>query len=101
MVIALKEEQFFEPKIFEKWIVLNRKIDSFQEVDFTLSTNNVQELVKDEKLKSFVLKSVFDIENYELSDIEKFKQKLLLELLLSTKTYCTTQMDKQSSLPFI
>ncbi|MDB2314871.1 efflux RND transporter permease subunit [Flavobacteriaceae bacterium] len=80
MVIALKEEQFFEPKIFEKWIVLNRKIDSFQEVDFTLSTNNVQELVKDEKLKSFVLKSVFDIENYELSDIEKFKQKLLLEL---------------------
>jgi len=80
MVIALKEEQFFEPKIFEKWIVLNRKIDSFQEVDFTLSTNNVQELVKDEKLKSFVLKSVFDIEDYELSDIEKFKQKLLLEL---------------------
>ncbi|MBL6666135.1 MAG: MMPL family transporter [Flavobacteriaceae bacterium] len=80
MVIALKEDQFFEPKIFEKWIVLNRKIDSFQEVDFTLSTNNVQELVKDEKLKSFVLKSVFDIENYELSDIEKFKQKLLLEL---------------------
>ncbi|MDA8762931.1 efflux RND transporter permease subunit [Flavobacteriaceae bacterium] len=80
IVIALKEEQFFEPKIFEKWIVLNRKIDSFQEVDFTLSTNNVQELVKDEKLKSFVLKSVFDIEDYELSDIEKFKQKLLLEL---------------------
>ena len=80
IVIALKEEQFFEPKIFEKWIALNRKIDSFQEVDFTLSTNNVQELVKDEKLKSFVLKSVFDIEDYELSDIEKFKQKLLLEL---------------------
>ena len=80
IVIALKEEQFFEPEIFEKWIALNRKIDSFQEVDFTLSTNNVQELVKDEKLKSFVLKSVFDIEDYELSDIEKFKQKLLLEL---------------------
>ena len=80
IVIALKEEQFFEPKIFEKWIALNRKINSFQEVDFTLSTNNVQELVKDEKLKSFVLKSVFDIEDYELSDIEKFKQKLLLEL---------------------
>ena len=80
MVIALKEEQFFQPKTFEKWIALNKIIDSFPEVDFTLSTNNVQELVKDEDSKSFVLKSVFDIENYELSEIEKFKQKLLLEL---------------------
>ena len=80
MVIALKEEEFFEPKIFEKWIALNEKIESFPEVDFTLSTNNVQELIKDENLKSFVLKSVFDVADYELSDIEKFKQKLLLEL---------------------
>ena len=80
MVIALKEEEFFEPKIFEKWIALNEKIESFPEVDFTLSTNNVQELIKDENLKSFVLKSVFDIADYELTDIEKFKQKLLLEL---------------------
>lgn len=80
MVIALKEDQFFEPKIFKKWIDLNDKIESLPEVDFTLSTNNVKELVKDEKLKSFVLKSVFDIADYKLSDIEKFKQKLLLEL---------------------
>ena len=80
MVIALKEEQFFEPKIFEKWIALNDKIESFQEVDFTLSTNNVQELVKDENLRSFVLKSVFDTNDYKLTDINKFKQKLLLEL---------------------
>ena len=37
-------------------------------------------MIKDENLKSFVLKSVFDIADYELTDIEKFKQKLLLEL---------------------
>ena len=80
MVIALKEEDFFEPRIFEKWIALNEKIESFPEVHFTLSTNNVKELVKDENIKSFVLKPVFDIADYELSDIKKFKQKLLLEL---------------------
>ena len=80
MVIALKNEQFFEPKIFEKWIALNDKIESYPEVEFTLSINNVVELIKDEDLKSFVLKSVFDVANYEPSDIEKFKQKLLLEL---------------------
>ena len=80
MVIALKEEEFFEPRIFEKWITLNEKIESFPEVDFTLSTNNVKELVKDENIKSFVLKPVFDVSDYELYDIKKFKQKLLLEL---------------------
>jgi predicted RND superfamily exporter protein len=80
MVIALKEEQFFEPQTFEKWIALNDKIESYPEVEFTLSTNNVQELVKDEDLKSFVLKSVFDVADYKPSEIEKFKQKLLLEL---------------------
>ena len=67
MVIALKEEQFFEPQTFEKWIALNDKIESYPEVEFTLSTNNVQELVKDEDLKSFVLKSVFDVADYKPS----------------------------------
>ncbi len=80
MVIALKEEQFFEPQTFGKWVALNDKIESYPEVEFTLSTNNVQELVKDEDLKSFVLKSVFDVADYKPSEIEKFKQKLLLEL---------------------
>ena len=45
-----------------------------------LSINNVKELVKDESLKSFVLKSVFDANDYKLNDIKKFKQKLFLEL---------------------
>ena len=59
IVIALKEEQFFEPKIFEKWIALNDKIESFPEVDFVLSTNNVQELVKDESSKIICVKICF------------------------------------------
>ena len=80
MVIALKENGFFEKKTFDKWVSLNNKIESFPEVDFTLSTNNVQELVKDEQNKTFVLKSIFDATDYDASTIEKFKQKLLVEL---------------------
>ena len=80
MVIALKENGFFEKKTFDKWVSLNNKIESFPEVDFTLSTNNVQELVKDEQSKTFVLKSIFDATDYDAYAIEKLKQKLLLEL---------------------
>lgn len=91
MVIAVKNDRLFEQKIFDRWIALNKKIEGFSEVDFTLSTNNVQELVKDEKQKKFVLKPVFDISNYDASDIKKFKQKLLLELPF----YSNILYDKQ------
>ena len=80
IVIAVKEKQFFESRNFEKWIALNDKIESFPEVEFNLSTNNVQELVKDENLKTFILKLVFDFSDFNHSHIEKFKQKLLFEL---------------------
>ena len=77
MVIALKEEGFFERNIFDKWVALNNKIDSFPEVDFTLSTNNANELIKEEQSRTFVLKSILDVTDYDAPTIEKFKQKLL------------------------
>lgn len=80
IVIAVKDERFFEKQIFDQWITLNDKIETYPEVDFTLSTNNVQELAKDEKLKKFVLQSVFNPQDSGLSAIEKFKQKLFYEL---------------------
>lgn len=80
MVIAIKDERFFERHNFDKWIALNEKIEKYPEVDFTLSINNVQELVKDDTLKKFVLKPIFDPTDYDSLAIEKFKQKLLLEL---------------------
>lgn len=80
IVIAVKDKRFFEKQIFDQWIALNDKIETYPEVDFTLSTNNVQELVKDEKLKKFVLQSVFNPQDSDLSAIEKFKQKLFYEL---------------------
>ena len=52
IVIALKDDDFFTEKIFNEWVELNNKINKFSEIDFTLSTNNVQELVKDENQKN-------------------------------------------------
>jgi predicted RND superfamily exporter protein len=40
IVIAVKDERFFEKQIFDQWITLNDKIETYPEVDFTLSTNN-------------------------------------------------------------
>jgi len=80
IVIALKDDDFFTEKIFNEWVELNNKINEFSEIDFTLSTNNVQELVKDENQKKFVLRNLLPNKKIDAVTLEKFKQKLLLEL---------------------
>ena len=80
IVIAIKNPDFFTEKIFYKWKRLNEKINSFSEIDFILSVNNVKELVKDEKEKKFILQNALGDNNINNNTLETFKQKLLLKL---------------------
>lgn len=80
IVIALKDDDFFTEKIFLEWITLNDKINEFSEIDFTLSTNNVQSLVKDETQKKFFLQNLLPNKKIDSVRLEKFKQNLILEL---------------------
>ena len=80
IVIALKDDDFFTEKIFLEWIALNDKINEFSEIDFTLSTNNVQLLVKDETQKKFFLQNLLSNKKIDSVKLKKFKQNLILEL---------------------
>ena len=80
IVIALKDDDFFTEKIFLEWITLNDKINEFSEIDFTLSTNNVQSLIKDETQKKFFLQNLLPNKKIDSVKLKKFKQNLILEL---------------------
>ena len=80
IVIALKDDDFFTEKIFLEWIALNDKINEFSEIDFTLSTNNVQSLIKDETQKKFFLQNLLPNKKIDSVKLEKFKENLILEL---------------------
>ena len=80
IVIALKDDDFFTEKIFLEWIALNDKINEFSEIDFTLSTNNVQSLIKDETQKKFFLQNLLSNKKIDSVKLKKFKQNLILEL---------------------
>lgn len=80
IVIALKDDDFFTEKIFLEWIALNDKINEFSEIDFTLSTNNVQSLIKDETQKKFFLQNLLPNKKIDSVKLKKFKQNLILEL---------------------
>jgi predicted RND superfamily exporter protein len=80
IVIALKDDNFFTEQIFNEWVELNNEINTFSEIDFTISTNNVQELIKDENQKKFVLRNLLPNKKIDSVALEKFKQNLLIEL---------------------
>ena len=66
IVIALKDDNFFTEEIFNEWVELNNEINKFSEIDFTISTNNVQELIKDENQKNSFLETFFPIKKLML-----------------------------------
>ncbi len=80
IVIALKDDNFFTEEIFNEWVKLNNEINKFSEIDFTISTNNVQELIKDENQKKFILRNLLPNKKIDTVALEKFKQNLLIEL---------------------
>ena len=80
IVIAVQDSSFYAPSQRLAWKALNEKIEGYQEINFVLSTENIQELVKDNKNKSFVLKDVSEELPPEGKFPEKFKEKLYLEL---------------------
>ena len=80
IVIAVKEPDFFSPQKRNAWRKLNNRINEFEEINFVLSTDNLQELIKDTKSESFKLEPIKLSSVKDSLGIKKFKEKLFLEL---------------------
>jgi hypothetical protein len=55
VVLAIKDSALFTPIKFNRWNKLSKQLGAFPEVDFVLSTDNLQELVKDTVKQEFVM----------------------------------------------
>ena len=93
IVIAFQDSLFFTQKKRESWKLLNEKIEKFKEINFVFSTENVQEMIKNNKEGNFYLKKVSDNLPVDFKPNEKFKEKLFLELPF----YENLLFDKKSS----
>lgn len=56
IVLAVRDDAMGEPDTFNQWNILSRQLEAFPEVDFVLSTENLQLLVRDKDKDEFVLK---------------------------------------------
>ena len=93
IVIAFQDSLFFTQKKREAWKIFNEKIEKFKEINFVFSTENVQEMIKNNKEGNFYLKKVSDNLPPDYKPNEKFKEKLFLELPF----YENLLFDKKSS----
>ncbi|MDG1763407.1 MAG: efflux RND transporter permease subunit [Flavobacteriaceae bacterium] len=80
IVIALKDSLFFTPDKRNAWRELNNQIEAFPEIEMVLSTDNLQELIKDQKNQKLVLQKIPLSVAKDSTAILKFKEKLFLEL---------------------
>ncbi len=54
VVFAVKDSTLYSPTNFNRWNKLSKQLGAFPEVDFVISTDNLQELVKDKENKNFI-----------------------------------------------
>jgi hypothetical protein len=55
IVLAVKDPTLFTPEKFNRWNILSKQLAAFPEVEFVVSTDNLQELVKDNERQEFIL----------------------------------------------
>ncbi|MGB1970920.1 MAG: efflux RND transporter permease subunit [Flavobacteriaceae bacterium] len=80
LVIAVQDSTFFTTEKLTVWKELGETLSAFNEIDYVLSIDQIKELVKNKQKKKFTLEPILSEIPQGNKAIERFKQKLFLEL---------------------
>ncbi|WP_281542286.1 efflux RND transporter permease subunit [Maribacter aestuarii] len=80
VVFAVQDTALFNPVNFNRWNKFSKQLGAFPEVDFVLSTDNLQELVKDKEKQEFVLVPLLKKEPETAKEIDSIKKHLFNDL---------------------
>lgn len=80
VVLAVRDSALFQPRNFNLWNRLSKQLDAFPEVDFVLSTDNLQVLVKDNTKQQFVLQPFIKSAPSSQKEIDSLTQYLFHQL---------------------
>ncbi|PRX57658.1 efflux RND transporter permease subunit [Flagellimonas meridianipacifica] len=80
IVFAVRNPKLFEPENFNRWNKFSKQLDAFPEVDFVVSTDNLQVLVKDNEKQEFVIEDYIKENPTSLEEVNQLKDYLLNEL---------------------
>lgn len=80
ILMAVHNESLFETEKFNRWIELSRQLDSFPEVDFTVSVGDIKILTKDVENQRFKTELLFKKKPETNEDVEKVRYELFHNL---------------------
>jgi len=80
VILGVKDPTIFTPKKFNAWNNLVAKFDKREEIDFTLSIADVQELKKDKKNRKFILEPLYEKDPTSEKEVLAIKKQLFEKL---------------------
>ncbi|WP_088340433.1 efflux RND transporter permease subunit [Robiginitalea sediminis] len=80
IVLAVRDSALYTPENFNRWNVLSRQLEAFPEVDFVLSTENLQRLVKDTLRQEFTLQPWISSDIRSQSELDSLREELFHRL---------------------
>ncbi|MFC4096210.1 efflux RND transporter permease subunit [Euzebyella saccharophila] len=80
IVFAIKDQALFTPENINRWNRFSKQLVAFPEVDFVLSLDNLQELVKDNEKQEFQLRPLIDGQLKSQQELDSIKEHLFNEL---------------------
>ena len=80
VILGIKDTTVFTPKKFNAWNNLVQKFTTLDEIDFTLSIADIQELKKDTKKRKFILKPLYENEPTTKKEVSAIKKQLFEKL---------------------
>ncbi|MFC2109359.1 RND family transporter [Bacteroidota bacterium] len=79
ILLAVGDSTIYEPEKFNNWNKLAKDLDSFAEIDFSISIGDLKELKKDKKNKRFELVPITDKKITSQKDVNSLKDRLFTQ----------------------
>ena len=80
IILAIDDPNLFHVDNFNKWNEFSNQLDSFPEVDFTVSIGDIKTLKKDKKNEKFYVESLYDEDPVNDEQVLKIKTELFDKL---------------------
>ncbi len=80
IVLAIKDTALFTSANFNQWNRLSKQLGAFPEVDFVLSTDNLQELIKDNDQQEFVMRPFIKSQPKNKQEVDSLIQHLFTNI---------------------
>ncbi len=80
IILAVQDSAIFNADNFNSWNDFSKKLDSFPQVDFTVSIGDIKKLKKDKKNQKFFVEPLYENNPTNDSEVQKIKDELFNNL---------------------